>query len=66
VYRNISKKKRTWKEEIEGKDIEKDLNEAKYRADIQENILMGLRANIAHRQKIIKGKVYDEIEGDYR
>jgi hypothetical protein len=66
VYRNIPKKKRTLKEEIEGKDIEKDLNEAKYKADIQENILMGLRASIAHMQEIIKGKFYDEIEGDYR
>jgi hypothetical protein len=27
---------------------------------------MGLRANIAHMQEIIKGKVYDEIERDYR
>jgi hypothetical protein len=66
VHRNIPKKKRTLKEEIEGKDIEKDLNEAKYKADIQENILMGLRANIAHLQEIIKDKVYHQIEGDYR
>jgi hypothetical protein len=29
VYKNIPKKKRTLKEEIEGKDVEKDLNEAK-------------------------------------
>jgi hypothetical protein len=34
VYRNIPKKKRTLKEEIEGRDVEKDLNEAKYKADI--------------------------------
>jgi hypothetical protein len=26
---------------------------------------MGLRKNIARLQEILKGKVYDEIEGDY-
>jgi hypothetical protein len=66
VYRNIPKKEGMLKEEIEGKDIEKDLSEAKYKADYHENILMGLRSNIARMQEIIKGKVYDEIEGDYR
>jgi hypothetical protein len=66
VYRNIPKKKRALKEEVEGKDIEKDLKEAKYKEDTQESILVGLRVNVAHLQEIVKGKVYDEIEGDYR
>jgi hypothetical protein len=27
---------------------------------------MDLRANIAHIQEILKGELYDEVEGDYR
>jgi hypothetical protein len=33
LYRNIAKKRKTLKDEIEGRDAGKDLNEAKYRAD---------------------------------
>jgi hypothetical protein len=66
VYRNIPKEKKALKDEIEGKDVEKDLNEAKYRADSLENILTRLRVNIAYLQEIRKREVYDKIEGDHR
>jgi hypothetical protein len=66
IYRNIAKKKRSIKEEIEGKDVGKDLNEAKYKSDSMKKILVGLRANIAYLQEIRKSEVYDEIDGDQR
>jgi hypothetical protein len=40
VYMNIPKKRRSLKDEIEGKDVEKDMNEAKYKADRLENVLV--------------------------
>jgi hypothetical protein len=46
--------------------VGKDLNEAKYRADSLESILVGLKANIAYLQEIRRTEVYDEIEGDQR
>jgi hypothetical protein len=39
-YRNIMKKRRKIKDDIEGKDVEKDLREAKYRTDKLESILV--------------------------
>jgi hypothetical protein len=54
------------KDEIEGKDVGKDLNEAKYRANSLESILVGLKANIAFLQEIRRTEVYDEIKGEQR
>jgi hypothetical protein len=50
VYRRIPTKKSTLEEEIEGKYVEKDLQEAKYRADRLESIMQGLKANCEYLQ----------------
>jgi hypothetical protein len=57
VYRRIPEKRISLKDEIEGKDVEKYLNEAKHKADRLENILVELKGNIAYLQEIRNTKV---------
>jgi hypothetical protein len=64
VFRRIPKKKSTIEEQIEGKDVEKDLREAKYIADRAANIMEGLKANCSYMQETFREEVYDEWMAD--
>jgi hypothetical protein len=64
VFRRIPKKKSTIEEQIEGKDVEKDLQEAKYRADRAARVMEDLKANCGYLQETYREEVYDEWTGD--
>jgi hypothetical protein len=64
VFRRIPKKKSTIEEQIDGKDVEKDLKEAKYRADRLASIMEGLRANCGFLQETFREELHDEYAGD--
>jgi hypothetical protein len=64
VFRKIPKKKSTIEEQIEGKDVEKDLREAKYRADRAATVMEGIKANCEYLQETFREKLFDEWTGD--
>jgi hypothetical protein len=64
VYRRIPKKKSTLEEEIEGKDVEKDLKGAKNRADRLATIMEGLKANCGYLQETFREELFNELAGD--
>jgi hypothetical protein len=71
VFRRIPKKKstkeerkNTIEEQIEGKALEKDLREAKYRADRAATIMEGVKADCGYLQEIFREELFDEWTGD--
>jgi hypothetical protein len=64
MFRRIPKNKSTIEEQIEGKDVEKDLKEAKYRADRLATIMEGLRSNCGYLQETFREELFDEFTRD--
>jgi hypothetical protein len=61
VFRRIPKRKSyTLQEKIEGKEVEKDLREAKIRADKATSIAREMKANCEHIREQIREDIHDE------
>jgi hypothetical protein len=63
IFRKIPKKKSfTIGEKLEGKHVEEELKETKYRADRATNVMKDLRANCEYLQEIMREEIHDEWE----
>jgi hypothetical protein len=65
TYRPIPKKKGRERfniqEKVEGKDVEKGIQEAKRKADKQDGIMAKLRTNLFEAKMLIGNKIYREV-----